>query len=396
MRMRKKSTALPVRQPAAFTITALLLVALLVLGGCTDIAERFGLEWPGSSTASSAPTTSSAPEDVPPTDNPADGANEHGADSTSYSDGSETSGSASDDAPNTSAQLEQSKQSEGADQPAQPEQTETIQLDNVPAYSGNLSVEINGGVPFFTEADRTRGAFESYSELDELGRAGCAFALITRETMPTEERTGSLSHKPTGWQVDTYDWVDYHFLYNRCHLIAWSLAAEDDNPQNLITGTRTLNMKGMRPFEEKVSSYVYRTNNSVLYRVTPVYWDKNLVASGVLMEAESLEDAGAGVRFCVYCYNVEPGVSINYATGENQADGTKVEIEYTPPAEELEADFVINRSSQVYHYPDCEAVVDMRTHNKVYFQGTLEQLEEQYPSKDGWRLCKLCREKHGN
>ena len=272
---------------------------------------------------------------------------------------------------------------------------ELIQLDTIPAYAGELFVEVNGNTPFFNEEDRARGAFEEYSELDDLGRAGVAFALISRDTMPTEERQGDLQYKPTGWQVSTYDFVDYHFLYNRCHLIAWSLAAEGDNPQNLITGTRTLNMEGMRPFEEQVSRYVYRTNNSVLYRVTPIYWGDNLVASGVLMEAESLEDGGEGLRFCVYCYNAEPGVSINYATGENQADGTKVAQEYVPSAEEAEADFVINRRSQVYHYPDCEALADTRDYNKIYFQGTFEELQEEYPDEEGWRLCNMCRENHG-
>lgn len=279
--------------------------------------------------------------------------------------------------------------------PAPSEHTETIQLDAVPAYSGTLSIEINGNVPTFTEADRTRGAFEEYSELDELGRAGVAFARISRDTMPTQERTEELTYKPTGWQVSTYDFVEYHYLYNRCHLIAWSLAAEGNNPQNLITGTHTLNMEGMRPFEEQVSSYVYRTNNSVLYRVTPIYWADNLVASGVHMEAESVEDGGAGLSFNVYCYNVEPGVAINYATGENQADDTKVAQAYEPSEEEQAADFVINKRSRVYHYPDCESAVAMRDHNKAYFQGTLEELQAEYPTEEGYRLCNICRENHG-
>ena len=273
--------------------------------------------------------------------------------------------------------------------------TGAVQLDSIPAFAGNLSIEVNGGTPFFNEADRTRGAFEEYSPLDHLGRAGAAFALITRDTMPTQERSGDLTYKPSGWRTNTYDWVDQHYLYNRCHLIAYSLAGEDGNELNLITGTRTLNMEGMRPFEERVSSYVYRTSNSVLYRVTPVYWADNLVASGVLMEAESVEDGGAGVRFCAYCYNVEPGVSINYATGENQADGTRHAQEYAPSEEEAQADFVINKKSQVYHSPDCDSVPETREHNKLFFQGTIEQLQESYPAEEGWRLCKKCRERHG-
>ena len=213
--------------------------------------------------------------------------------------------------------------------------------------------------------------------------------------MPTEERQGDLKYNPTGWQVNKYDFVDYQFLYNRCHLIAWSLAAEGDNPQNLITGTRTLNIEGMRPFEDAVMRYVYRTNNSVLYRVTPVFWANNLVANGVFIEAESVEDDGAGIRFCVYCYNVEPGVAINYATGENEADGTKQKEAYEPTAEEAAADFIINKGSGVYHYPDCEALAEMRDYNKLYFNGTREELQAKYPAEEGYRLCKMCREKHG-
>lgn len=273
--------------------------------------------------------------------------------------------------------------------------TGSISLDAIPAYSGELSVEINGGKPFFTEEDRSRGPFEEYSPLDELGRAGTAFALISRETMPTEERTDDLTYRPTGWQTDTYDWVDYHFLYNRCHLIAWSLAGEGNNELNLITGTRTLNIEGMRPYEEQISRYVYRTGGSVLYRVTPLFWGDNLVASGLLLEAVSINDGGAGVEFCVYCYNVEPGVSINYATGQSQADGTMVKRVYEPSAEEAAADFVINKNSGVFHYPDCESVAEMREHNKIFFQGTLEELQAQYPAEEGFRLCNVCRSNHG-
>ncbi|MBQ9069450.1 MAG: DNA/RNA non-specific endonuclease [Eggerthellaceae bacterium] len=269
-------------------------------------------------------------------------------------------------------------------------------LDDVPAYHGSLSVDVNGSQPFFTDEDRTRGPFETYSPFDDLGRTGAAFALINRDTMPTEERNDNLSYNPTGWQVATYDWVDQRFLYNRCHLIAWSLAGEGDNPQNLITGTRTLNMEGMRRFEEQVSSYVYRTSNSVLFRVTPLYRGSDLVAEGVLMEAESVEDNGTGLRFCVFCYNVEPGVEIDYATGANRADGSRQAQPYEPSEEELQADFVINKSSKVYHYPDCDSVIDMRAHNKIFFQGTLEELEELYPFSDGWHLCKKCRERHAH
>ena len=163
----------------------------------------------------------------------------------------------------------------------------------------------------------TSESFEYYSDLDELGRCGTAYSSVGTDLMPTEKR-GSISKvKPSGWQVSKYDFVDGKYLYNRCHLIGYQLTAENANEKNLITGTRYLNVDGMLPFENLVADYVKETENHVLYRVTPVFEGNNLVASGVLMEAESVEDAGDGVEYCVYVYNVQPGVEIDYATGEN-------------------------------------------------------------------------------
>mgnify|MGYP000027207218 CR=1 FL=1 len=191
-----------------------------------------------------------------------------------------------------------------------------IQLDSIPEYSGKPYVVINDNQPFFTDADLTEEPFESYSDLDELGRCGVAYANICIDLMPTEER-GSISQvKPTGWHTVKYDCVDGKYLYNRCHLIGWQLTA---NKQNLITGTRYLNIEGMLPFENMVADYVKETGNHVLYRVTPVFEGSNLVASGVQMEAWSVEDDGEGICFNVYCYNVQPGVEIDYASGESQA-----------------------------------------------------------------------------
>jgi len=187
----------------------------------------------------------------------------------------------------------------------------------IPAYSGEPYAVVNGNIPYFTDSDMTSESFEYYSDLDELGRCGTAYSSVGTDLMPTEKR-GSISKvKPSGWQVSKYDFVDGKYLYNRCHLIGYQLTAENANEKNLITGTRYLNVDGMLPFENLVADYVKETENHVLYRVTPVFEGNNLVASGVLMEAESVEDAGDGVEYCVYVYNVQPGVEIDYATGEN-------------------------------------------------------------------------------
>lgn len=189
--------------------------------------------------------------------------------------------------------------------------------EEIPEYSGSPYVEINGNVPYFTDEDLTTEAFETYSELDELGRCGTAYANICRELMPTEPREDIGRVKPTGWKSVRYDNVNGGSLYNRCHLIGFQLAGENANELNLITGTRYMNVDGMLPFENMVADYAKETGNHVLYRVTPVFEDTELVARGVLMEALSVEDGGEGVLFNVYVYNVQPGIGIDYATGDN-------------------------------------------------------------------------------
>lgn len=195
--------------------------------------------------------------------------------------------------------------------------TAMVSLDSIPAYSGQAYVAINGNRPFFTESDYTETSYETYAPLDSLGRCGPAEANVGQDLMPTEKRGTIGSVKPTGWQVSKYDFVDGKYLYNRCHLIGYQLTAENANKQNLITGTRYLNVTGMLPFENMVADYVKETNNHVLYRVTPMFDGTDLVAKGVLIEAWSVEDGGEGVCFNVYCYNVQPGVTIDYATGDN-------------------------------------------------------------------------------
>lgn len=196
---------------------------------------------------------------------------------------------------------------------------------DVPAYSSSAYIAINNNVPTFSDTDKTRtDAFETYSNLDSKGRCGVAYANICKEIMPTEERGSIGSVKPTGWHTIKYDNVDGKYLYNRCHLIGYQLAGENANAKNLITGTRYLNIEGMLPFENMVADYVEETNNHVLYRATPVFEGKNLLASGVQMEAWSVEDDGAGICFNVYCYNVQPGITIDYATGDSGLNGSAV------------------------------------------------------------------------
>lgn len=254
---------------------------------------------------------------------------------------------------------------------------EVIALDDLPAYSGEAYVEINGNVPFFTEDELTTDTFESYSELDELGRCGVAYANICHELMPTEPRGEIGSVKPSGWHTVRYNGlVEGNYLYNRCHLIGYQLAGENANRQNLITGTRYLNTTGMLPFENQVDDYVDETDNHVLYRVTPIYAGDNLVASGVLMEAYSVEDDG-GLCFCVYCYNVQPYITIDYATGESWlSDDAPVTV-----ADASDAQLVyLSDSGTKYHRADCR-----------YVDADARELHEQEAVDAGYAPCGTCK-----
>ena len=198
---------------------------------------------------------------------------------------------------------------------------ETITLSNIPPYSGEAFVAINDYIPFFTADDITANAYEYYSDLDALGRCGVVMACCGKEIMPTGERGDISGVKPSGWVQAKYDFISGKYLYNRCHLIGWQLSAEDANKKNLITGTRYFNVDGMLPFENMVADYIKETGNHVMYRVTPIYEGNNLVASGVLLEGYSVEDEGEGICFNVFCYNVQPGVVIDYTTGVSRLEG---------------------------------------------------------------------------
>lgn len=271
-------------------------------------------------------------------------------------------------------------------------------LAEVPEYSGEPYVEINDNQPEFEENELTTEAFEEYSELDSLGRCGTAEACVGEETMPTEERGDISSVKPTGWKNKDYDNVDGGRLYNRCHLIGFQLTGENANEENLITGTRYMNTEGMLPFENMVAEYIYETDNHVLYRVTPIFDGDDLVASGVQMEAESVEDNGEGICFNVYVYNVQPQITINYATGDNwesdtaESDADLSEYDETDRlaspegswAEE-EQTYILNVKSHKFHDPECFGVDEISGKNKREFTGTRSEL-----IGEGYEPCGSC------
>ena len=284
------------------------------------------------------------------------------------------------------AQQAAAEQTQQVDAQSAKEQAPAAATDftSVPAYSGSPYVELYDNEPQFTDEEKSRSSFEKYSPLDSLGRCGVAFALIGTETMPTEERGSIGSVKPSGWHTVRYNGVvDGNYLYNRCHLIGYQLAGENANTKNLITGTRYLNVEGMLPFEDEVANYVERTGNHVLYRVTPVFDGGNLVASGVQMEAWSVEDGGKGVSFDVYCYNVQPGVSIDYATG----DSALAEEQATEAAAEetAEVSYVMNTGTKKFHLPSCSSVAKMKDSNKQSFTGTRQELIDK-----GYSPCGKC------
>lgn len=271
----------------------------------------------------------------------------------------------------------------GLDTQAIPENTQkSYELTDIPAYAGNSFVILDDNKPAFSKKDRERtDAFETYSDLDELGRCGVAYANICKELMPTEERGAIGMVKPTGWHTVKYDNVEGKYLYNRCHLIGYQLAGENANEKNLITGTRYLNVTGMLKFEDQVADYVNETNHHVLYRVTPVFEGDNLVASGVEMEAYSVEDKGEGVSFHVFLYNVQPGITIDYATGESWLDDSK-----TTEDNEKTLNYVLNTNTHKFHKENCESVRDIADSNKEVYTGNRGDLINM-----GYEPCKRCK-----
>lgn len=273
-----------------------------------------------------------------------------------------------------------------------------LSIEDLPDYSGEGYIEINDNVPSFTEEEMTTDSYEKYSELDSLGRCGPAEACVGKDLMPTGERNQISSIHPSGWNTAHYDFVDQGMLFNRCHLIAYQLTGEDLNERNLITGTRTLNAYVMLPFEEQVGNWVRRTGNHVMYRVTPVFYGRELVARGVQMEAKSVEDDGKAISYNVFIYNVEPGVEIDYRTGNNwladkdsiyakgkdgggQGDGSS---DKANPGEKIT--YVLNTNSKKFHSIDCKNIADIAEHNKETVRSTRQALID-----EGYEPCGYCR-----
>lgn len=277
-------------------------------------------------------------------------------------------------------------------------------VDSELTYSGSPYEELNGNQPEFTEREKkNRKSFEKYSELDDLGRCGVAYANISEEIMPTEERGSIGQVKPTGWHTVKYDVVDGKYLYNRCHLIGYQLAGENANEKNLITGTRYMNVEGMLPFENKVADYVEDTGNHVLYRVTPIYEGKDLVAKAVQMEGYSVEDQGKGICFNVLVYNAQPGVTIDYATGDSRLSGEAdagAEADDGPESDTSAGSggksssltsqsgqkYVLNTNTGKFHKPSCSSVADTKIQNRKKYAGNREELLEQ-----GYEPCSRCK-----
>ena len=299
---------------------------------------------------------------------------------------------------------EQEKTSANAQQetvPVSGTQQSDISMETIPEYDGEPYVVIDDNEPNFTEEELQPEAYETYGTLDALGRCSTAEASIGEELMPTEKRGAIGKVKPTGWHTVKYDMVEGKYLYNRCHLIGYQLTAENANEENLITGTRYMNTEGMLPFENMVADYIKETGNHVMYRVTPVFEGENLVASGVQMEAESVEDQGADLSFNVYVYNVQPGVEIDYKTGEsreakeilpasqnsdkagNAASGTASDKDSSDPVSEQT--YILNTSSKKFHKESCSGVKSMKEKNKKVYTGKRAEVIEQ-----GYAPCGNC------
>lgn len=288
-----------------------------------------------------------------------------------------------------------------------------VSLDAIPPFAGEPYVILNDNIPNFDTDDWSTVSFETYSPLDMWGRCGVAYANVGLDLMPTEERGSIGSVKPSGWHLVKYDIVDGKYLYNRCHLIGYQLSGENANEQNLVTGTRYLNVTGMLPFENEVGDYVRETGNHVLYRVTPVFQGDDLVASGVQMEAMSVEDGGAGICFNVYAYNCQPGITIDYATGESWLTEEGVPLvedhdleTWDSPAEDggnqqempvssesgentgngEEHTYVLNHNSMKFHNPSCSGAASMKTENRETYTGSREDLIAR-----GYTPCGQCR-----
>lgn len=405
----------------------LIAVLTLLLCSCAQAPSATGTDRPPASYEAPSPTVSASPLAESPQESaealPAQAAGSQPGDESAISSQSQPD------------MVSLSDQAEARPEPAPQIPAAPFSPGDIGAYSGEPCAAVNGNVPYFSEEELTTQSFESYSELDSLGRCGIAYACIGPDLMPTEERGSIGNVRPTGWHTVKYnDIVDGNYLYNRCHLIGYLLSGENANERNLITGTRYLNVQGMLPYENRIADYVTESGNHVLYRVTPVFEGENLLASGVLMEALSVEDGGEAVSFCVYAYNVQPGIAIDYATGESAIDpaqapasapsATQAPPESTEPSQapvsESAADtspeqapagalpqesaqepsiepgvsqeeqpqgtaYILNTNTHKFHYPTCRSVKQMKEENKQNYTGSRDDVISM-----GYDPCKNC------
>ena len=262
-----------------------------------------------------------------------------------------------------------------------------VDLSGIDSYSDKAYDVLNNNRPYFENDDYTTKSFEKYSNLDSLGRCQVAYACIGRDLMPTEERRYIGSVKPSGWQIAKYDCVDGKYLYNRCHLIGYQLTGENANERNLITGTRYMNVEGMLPFENLTADYIKETGNHVLYRVTPVFTDNNLVADGVIMEGKSVEDKGEGVCFNVFCYNIQPEIEIDYFDGSSRYTGSKDNENNSSTSSKTNTSttYILNTNTRKIHLPSCKYADSITPYNKDTYKGDIKEL-----IKQGYEGCKAC------
>ncbi len=253
-------------------------------------------------------------------------------------------------------------------------------VNTVSAFDSEAYEELNGNVPEFSDSEITTDSFEEYGRLDYLGRCTACTACVGKDLMPTEKRGAIGMVKPTGWHTVKYDGIDGNYLYNRCHLIGYQLTAENANTRNLITGTRYMNTQGMLPFENEVAEYVRATNNHVMYRVTPVFKDDELVARGVKMEAYSVEDDGRGVSFNVFCYNVQPGIEIDYKTGDSKRAKTSASNSTASGT------YILNTNTKKFHKADCQLAGSIKKENKKNYKGSRSELISK-----GYSPCGNCK-----
>ncbi len=251
--------------------------------------------------------------------------------------------------------------------------------DLIPLFHGEPYVEVNDNHPYSVKDDTFE--YIRVSSLDELGRCGDAEAIIGPDTLPADERGSIGTVKPSGWHTVRYDdLIEGKYLYNRCHLIAYEISGINADEENLVTGTRYMNVTGMLPFENQIVSYVRRTGNHVYYHATPIFIDDELVCRGILLEASSIEDDD--FEFCVFCYNVQPGIAIDYQTGDSEIEEEQTILRSIPS---LEQDYVLNTNTKKFHYPECDSVKAMKEKNKQYTEATREELIER-----GYDPCAVC------